>query len=262
MMKKILTPILGLLSFACFSQANQPTYTIIKAKSPIVVDGNIFTKEWSKAAWTSEFVDIQGVNRDVKPEFSTKVKMMWDDQYLYIGAVMEEPHLWATITKRDEVIYWDNDFEVFIDVAKNETNYYEFEFNIYNTQWDLMMTKPYKKGGTYNTLWNAEGLKTAVKIYGTLNDASDVDKQWTIEIAIPLEQLTKNQPIDKVVNVGDTWRMNFSRVQWLNYEVINGAYKKVKGSEGFGNEENWVWSPTGVVDIHIPEKWGLVTFGN
>lgn len=250
-----------LFSIVAHSQDTPPQYTIARTLSDIVVDGDIFTKEWVNAPWTTEFVDIQGENRPVKPKFATKAKMLWDDTYLYIAAVMEEPHLWATITKRDEVIYWDNDFEVFIDVANNETDYYEFEFNAFNTQWDLMMTKPYKKGGTFNTQWNSDGLKTAVKVYGTLNDVSDIDKQWTIEIAIPLKSLVQNQPVSENVKVGDVWRMNFSRVQWLKNEIKDNKYAKIKGTEGFGNEENWVWAPTGIVDIHIPNKWGYVTFG-
>lgn len=252
--------ILSITTFGAYGQNSTLSYNVKKAKTPIIVDGDIFTNEWSVAKWTSEFVDIQGAKRPVKPKYSTKAKMLWDDQYLYVAAVMEEPHLWGTITQRDEVIYWDNDFEVFIDVAKNGQNYYEFEFNVLNTQWDLMMTKPYKMGGTFNTLWNAEGLKTAVKTYGTINNPNDVDSMWTIEIAIPMRELTKNQPVDSVVKIGDRWRMNFSRVQWLKNEIIDDDYKKIEGTEGFGHEENWVWAPTGIIDIHMPDSWGFVTF--
>jgi hypothetical protein len=66
------------------------------------------------APWTDLFVDIQG---SLKPEpyHKTRVKMLWDDEYMYFFADMEEPHLWATLTERDAVVYFDNDFEIFID---------------------------------------------------------------------------------------------------------------------------------------------------
>ena len=54
---------------------------------------------------------------------------------------------------------------------------------------------------------------------------------------------------------GDQWRVNFSRVEWL-HEIVNGKYKKVPKMP----EDNWVWSPQGVVDMHRPEMWGCVQF--
>jgi len=43
------------------------------------------------------------------------MQMLWDDECLYIAAEMEEPHLWATLTEHDSIIFHDNDFEVFLD---------------------------------------------------------------------------------------------------------------------------------------------------
>jgi hypothetical protein len=54
---------------------------------------------------------------------------------------------------------------------------------------------------------------------------------------------------------GDTWRVNFSRVEWC-VEGEQGRYGKVPGIR----EDNWVWSPQGLVDMHVPESWGFVRF--
>ena len=43
------------------------------------------------------------------------MKMLWDDEALYVGAWMEEPQVVATLTERDSVIFHDNDFEFFIN---------------------------------------------------------------------------------------------------------------------------------------------------
>ena len=55
--------------------------------------------------------------------------MLWDDQFFYVGAELEEPHVWATLTERDSVIFHDNDFEVFIDPDGDTHLYYELEMN-------------------------------------------------------------------------------------------------------------------------------------
>jgi hypothetical protein len=43
------------------------------------------------------------------------MKMLWDDDALYVGAWLEEPQVVATLTEKNSVIFHDNDFEVFIN---------------------------------------------------------------------------------------------------------------------------------------------------
>src|SRR5207248_447695 len=56
---------------------------------------------------------------------------------------------------------------------------------------------------------------------------------------------------------GDIWRINFSRVEW-QYDVIDGKYCRHEREKS--PEDNWVWSPQGVIDMHRPERWGVVMF--
>jgi hypothetical protein len=92
---------------------------------------------------------------------------------------------------------------------------------------------------------------------GTLNDPRDIDRGWSVELAFPWAVLVKLQddppgrrPVD-----GDTWRINFSRVEWL-HEVVDGKYRKAPDRR----EDNWVWSPQHVIDMHRPERWGYLQF--
>jgi hypothetical protein len=227
-------------------------YVCYRAPGPITVDGKL-EEAWDAAPWTDDFVDIEGDVRP-RPRFRTRVKMLWDDQYFYIAAEMEEPHVWATLTKHDSVIFHDNDFEVFLDPDGDSHNYGELELNALNTTWDLFLPKPYKDGGTADNGWEIDGLKTAVHVDGTLNDPRDTDRGWSVEIAIPfraLGRLTRRDP----PRDGQQWRVNFSRVEW-RHEVVGGKYTRVKGAR----EDNWVWSPQGVIDMHRPERWGYVQF--
>jgi hypothetical protein len=229
-------------------------YVCYRTTAPIRVDGAITDAEWAAAPWTDAFVDIEG-DKQPKPRFKTRVKMLWDDEALYIAAELEEPHVWATLTEHDSVIFHDNDFEVFLDPDGDNHLYGELELNALNTTWDLLLTKPYKDGGKAVNAWEITGLKTGVKINGTLNDSRDKDTGWTLEIKWPWKGLKELSGVAMPPRDGDQWRINFSRVEWP-LAVVDGAYRPVAGRR----ENNWVWSPQGVVNMHRPETWGYVQF--
>lgn len=229
-------------------------YVCYRATQQVEIDGDLTKAVWQEAAWTDDFVDIEGDLRPL-PRFRTRAKMLWDDQYFYIAAEMEEPHVWGTLTERDSIIFYDNDFEVFIDPDGDNHLYYELEVNALNTVWDLLLAKPYRDGGPAINGWDIAGLKTAVQVQGTLNDPTDTDTGWTLEIALPWKILKECAHPAARPEHGDQWRVNFSRVEWET-EIVEGAYRKLAGKR----EDNWVWSPQGVVDMHRPEHWGYVQF--
>ncbi len=255
-------------TFACTGCAvnlavNQPTlprrYICQRVLSPLIHDGKLNDSSWQKARWTTDFVDIEGERRP-PPGLRTRVKMLWDDEYLYIGAEMEEPHLQASLTKRDSVVYQDNDFEVFLDPDGDSHRYCELEVNALGTEWDLVLNRPYRDHGRANNDWNITGLLCSVNLGGSINDPSDKDEGWSVEIAIPWKAIEdfanhKGPPHD-----GEQWRVNFSRVQW-RWNVENQTYVKRLDSKGKKLPEyNWVWSPQGVISMHRPESWGFVQF--
>ena len=233
-------------------------YTAYRTAGDIDIDGRLDEPSWQRAAWTDVFVDIEG-DLKPKPRFDTRAKMVWDDEYLYIAADMEEPHVQASLTERDSRIYNDNDFEVFIDPDGDTHEYYEFEINAFSTEWDLFLVKPYKDGGTFMDNWDINGLKTAVQVWGTINDPSDEDQGWSLEMAFPWAVLKQNAHRPTPPREGDQWRINFSRVERLWEPELDGdGYLKVEGVR----EDNWVWSPQGLINMHVPEQWGFVRFSS
>ncbi|RED19064.1 carbohydrate binding protein with CBM9 domain [Flavobacterium cutihirudinis] len=258
-----LTVALGFVSIVGYSQSKKTivpkTYVASKIATPIVIDGEDTDGAWSKADWTDLFEDIEN---GVKPKYATKVKMLWDETNFYILAKMEEPHVWANLKQRDTIIFYNNDFEVFIDPDNDTYNYYELEINALNTAWDLFLTKPYREGDiVVANGWDIPGLKSAVKINGTINNPNDTDEGWVLEMAIPWASY-RTSYFDKVVPVDKFWRVNFSRVNW-QHSIKNGTYERKKDADGrFLPEYNWVWSPMGVINMHEPEKWGYVYFSS
>ena len=255
------------------------------------LDGKLDDGAWATAAWTDDFVDIQGPKLPT-PRYRTRVKMVWDAQYFYIAAELIEPHVWATLTKHDEIVCQDNDFEVFIDPDGDTREYYELEVNAVKTIFDLFLHRRYKEAGPAEHGWNAQGLKTAVHINGTLDDPRDRDTSWTLEWAIPWSAFTppawdkpgfgEKERAAAAPAVNQEWRVNFSRVQWThNFEGTTAAkpiappindsfdqtpppveqntapkYEKIKGKP----EDNWVWTPQWQIDMHDPRWWGRVKF--
>lgn len=229
-------------------------YVCSRATGPIEVDGRLDDPGWEGIPWTEAFVDIEGDRRPL-PRLTTRAKMTWDDEYFYIAADLEEPHVWGTLTEHDSVIFHDNDFEVFIDPDGDNHQYYEFEINVLNTGWDLRLVKPYRDGGPALNAWEIPGLKTAVHVRGTVNDPTDEDDGWSVEIAFPWAVLDEFAGTPCPPRDGDRWRVNFSRVQW-QHQIVDGSYEKVPDTK----EDNWVWSPQWVIDMHRPERWGDVQF--
>jgi Domain of unknown function (DUF1083). len=249
-----------LVQLTALGQYSDPPRSIVVYKSvdTIVVDGLANESSWKNAEVSDDFIDIEGMK---VPTYKTNVRMLWDEEYLYFFADLEEPHVWADITERDAVIFYNNDFEIFIDPDGDTHNYYEFEMNALNTVWDLLLVKPYRENGPVVDSWDILGIRTAVHVNGTLNDPNDVDQGWSVEIAMPWSVLTEASRSNDVPE-GQFWRINFSRVNW-DFQLENGKYGRKKNEESkYLPEYNWVWSPQGVINMHEPEHWGYAYFSS
>ena len=239
-----------------------PGYVVYRAASRPEVDGKLTEAVWQAAPWTDLFVDIEGDDRP-PPRFRTRAKMLWDDEYFYVAAELEEPDIWATHTKRDAAIFRDNAFEIFIDPDGDTHAYYELQINAFGAVWDLMLIKPYRDGGPAISGWDVAGLEVGTNVEGTINQPGDTDSRWTVEVALPWSALREAAPGRRAPKPGEQWRVNLSRVQW-QVDVMEGRYVK-RTEPGTGRPlppDYWIWSPQGAVNIHMPERWGYVQFSS
>src|SRR4051794_38911705 len=106
-------------------------YTCMQATAPLQLDGRVDEPDWLAAPVSSPFVDI--VTGD-PAWLDTRVRLLWDDRFLYFGFTAEETDVWATLTERDSRIWFDNDLEIFI---AGRDAYYEFEVNALNTVYEV-----------------------------------------------------------------------------------------------------------------------------
>jgi len=259
-------------------------YRAQKIPTSIVIDGNIDKEVWRKANWSKRFVDMTTGDPGM---FNTQSAILWNDIHLYIAFLAEEPFVEAKLTERDSLIFLENDLEVFIDGGDC---YYELEVNAANTIYevffiwkdayvkgskfdtplfDVHQEGAYTFGGNYDrsgpTFWKGThprgirwaftnydlpGLQTAVRVDGTLNNNGDIDKGWSLEIAIPwssLSILSNGRSIPP--SHGDVWTMFLGRFQKL---VASGIEVEPHPAMALTSH--------GVNDTHLPDKWSRIEF--
>jgi len=244
-------------------------YAAQRAPAPIEIDGDIYKKVWDEVPWSEDFVEIRGTDSPAtappRPtsDTRTRMKMRWDDDFLYVAAEMSAQGwpITADFTKRNEPIFQkDSDIEVFLDTDGSNANYKEFELNARNTAWNLMLNRPYSSQGAEHSgrvakpgednYWDVKGQKTAAKMYGAIGERQP-DGKWTAEIALSHKD-SLDHTSGEMPREGHFWRIGFSRVEQ-------------KG------DINWVWTPqmlwtptegkyTGQVNMHAPDAWGYVVF--
>lgn len=246
--------------------AQPKIYAAPRAQHAIKIDGRLEDPAWQAVKWSDLFSDIAGISKlkgiridQAADILATRVKMCWDAQFLYIAAELKDQDLWATLRKRDTIIYHNNDFEAFFTTSPDVSSYYELEINQLGTVLDLMMTRPYRNGGRAVIHWDLKGLQSAVQLHGTVNNPEDKDSSWTVEMAIPFSSVLSFG--QRTPARGTYWRMNFSRVQW-DLTTINKRYERKTIHGRRVAEHNWVWSPQGIVDMHAPDRWGYLFFTN
>ncbi len=239
---------------------NPPVYCCHRAAKPFHLDGRLDKPFWEDAPFTGAFLDVEGEHMP-NPRFPTQAKMLWDDENLYIGARLEGNEIWGCVGNRDDIIFQDNDFEIFIDPDSDTQHYYEIEINVLNTIWDLFLPAAYRDNGSAVNGYDIHGLRTAVYVDGCVNKPSASNRSWSVEAVIPFAAITECLPRKRAPGNGEYYRINFSRVQWKT-DVKDGKYQK-RTDPLTGQllpEDNWVWAPTGVINIHYPELWAFVFF--
>jgi hypothetical protein len=227
---------ISLIASTLLFQQDKPVYECHKTGESIEIDGKIDENAWDKAP-EAHFVAQDGS----EPRLKTRFQWLWDDEYLYGAFHVEDDHLWASMTERDAYLWKENVVEFFINADGCSKSYIEIEINPKNTILDLFVLNKYNARKDIKQLWNwdAKGLKSAVQLMGTLNDASDTDEGWIFEIAIPFDEVytAPNHPPKD----GDRWYVDFCRAE--------GEEKKTTEASS--------WSPPA---FHNPLSYGQMVF--
>jgi hypothetical protein len=259
-------------------------YVCHRSATRVPLDGRLTDPIWARAPRSPRFVDMVSGESGF---FDTRAAAVWDDECLHVGFWSEEPFPEARVTERDGIVFSESDVELFIDGGDC---YYELELNAANTVYEVLFVwqDAYRKGSRFDVpeldllgprvlsfagnedrqtptfwkgthprgarwaflAWDLPGLATAVHVDGTLNDRTVVSRGWTAHLALPwngLGVLANGRALPP--RDGDTWRMFFGRFE-----------KLMAGGREIEPHPAWCWTPHGVFDTHLPEKWTRVIF--
>jgi len=178
-------------------------------ETPPTIDGTLDEAVWKDAAEINGF-SLPWLGTNARPAAkATRAKLLWDRDYLYVAADMDDADLYADVTEHDGQT-WDNDvFEMFVKPAVDKPAYYEFQVTALNTQFDSFIPR---RGHVqrFKKLHDL-GVESAVKLRGTLDVWTDTDEGWSVEMKIPWSSF---MPTGGRPEPGDEWRFALCRYDY------------------------------------------------
>lgn len=228
-----------LFSAAAVARAAEvPEYRIMRTAGKIVLDGRLDDPDWAAARPVGAFVFPWWTAGDRE---ETEVKMLWDDTFLYLAFSCRDTHIWADHYDTNSATCLDDCVEIFWNPnSKTENGYNMFEMNCIGNA--LAVCNDLKKPILENKILPPH---ITQRIEGTLNDDTDADTGWSLEVAIRFADYPGLFD-GKSPKGGDLWRVGLNRCG------------------GKTNEQYSQWSPsqTPKPNFHSPKDFGKVVFVN
>jgi hypothetical protein len=222
------------------------SYDVYRAASPIKVDAKLDEEAWRIAPSVGPF--NFHLNPGDPANQQTVVKILWDDENLYLGYEMDDKRISAYITERHGPVSKDDCVELFLAPNPDKvTNYYTFEINAIGA----MLNRCKTDWWTGPPTWEPDGVRYRTTFHGQpKKDPSPNDESWVVEIAVPLANFA-HDAAHTPPHEGDVWRLNLNRLEGMSSP--DSTEKRLGLS---------TWSPLGpgVRSFHSPEWFGAVRF--
>ncbi len=239
---------------ACTAQQSRPKAVrpkgdliqVSKATSALVIDGKLTEADWKKTRpyLLDHFYRVE----QLSDKQETRASMLWDENYLYFSFEAEDQFITAREKDRDGTPYFDDCAEVFLIPTADKINFhFGFEVNLYKTSNDFVFLNSFYDD--YNVVVKAydPDFEVGISIDGTLNDNSDIDRGWTMEIAIPITALRTVGKF-KPLTSGTKWAFLLVR-------------QDRNDPEGDRRSTSTLYSLSqNFKDVHDPQFFGLMEF--
>lgn len=160
---------------------------------PISIDGKLDEQEWKYAKKISIEDD------SLRSENKAVCMVLWNEENLYIAFDVRDKDLQAKQTIRDHPQLSRDDIVEFLIDSRNDkdscwtTDDVIYHINLFGQTKDDRGTLDCRS----DSKWNGEA-KIAVQLSGTLNDSSDIDTGYTVEVAVPWKELGRT-PINGLI---------------------------------------------------------------
>lgn len=232
-MKLSLLVILSVLLLSINAHAEVPEYTVYHTSGKIVLDGVLDEDDWSNAQSAGDFQFPWWTEGEKE---QTGVKMLWNDDFLYLSFRCDDKHIQADHYNVNSATYEDDCVELFWNpVPDKGSDYYMFEINCIGVPKSLRKSDRITVMLPYITQ----------SIQGTLNDDTDTDTGWIVEMAVRFDEYTEISP-GTTPEPGDIWRIGLNRT----------------GGETNPQYSQWSPSQTDRPNFHQPDDFGTIVFSD
>jgi len=206
----------------------------------VTIDGVLDEQPWQKAARLTPFVRHDTMD---SARVSTEVRVWYDQAALYLGWICEDGDIQATLTGRDQR-FWEEEVVEFFVTPAGLDRYFELQWNPLGGRFDAIIQNEIGADGRsvrFKGDWSytAAAMTFAVKVDGSVQNSSDRDQRWTVEVRIPFSDLKVGTP-----RRGEVWRGNFYR------------FNRDRDAE----PEQLSWSPIGFAGFHQPARFAYLLF--
>ena len=195
------------------------TVNVPRASVQPIIDGNLFEKVWAKSAPLAPFSMADATTLPNEP---TQAFLLWDEQYLYIGARIYDSQMkqvQITQTNPDSSVWLDDTLEILVDPNPATPTYHHLVINPIGTVFDQHIEANYPLDSDFETAykriaepdWDSRA-QVKTQITPTF---------WSVEVALPRDVLESSSL--------KNWRFNLHR--------------KIQGSSSKATEYSY-WSPT------------------
>ncbi len=202
-MKFRLLIILLFSSFQLHAQVNftnLPGLHVEKMSEDIVLDGVLDEEIWNGEHWATDFYQFFPSDTSLA-NAQTRVKIVYDDNFLYIAAVMynldnrSSDEYVSTSLRRDFRGEQNDGISFVFDTFNDNTNAFQFGVNPYGVQRESLIANGGMVGSDLNLAWDNKWY-SAAEIY---------EDHWIVELAIPFSTLRYNEGSQQ-------WNVNFYRI--------------------------------------------------
>ncbi|NRA48609.1 MAG: carbohydrate binding family 9 domain-containing protein [Phaeodactylibacter sp.] len=172
---------------ALYAWGQEKVLTASRTYEKITIDGRDLEKQWSHADVATHFLELNPTEGK-PPRFPTEVRVLYDNNNLYILGYCYDEHPDSILTQlgeRDDDLNADL-FTVSFDTYNQMIDAFTFSVSASGVQSDSRISDP-----SFNAVW-----ESAVQV---------VDDGWIVEIEIPYYAIRFPKGKDQI------WRVNFER---------------------------------------------------
>lgn len=177
------------------SSGSRGSLRALRLTKALQIDGHLKEEAWQIAPAAGAFIQ-DSPNYGQLASAPTEVRVLYDDQYLYVGARMSSApvgHRISPLVHRRDQNSASDWFGVAIDSVYDRRSAYEFRVNAAGVQRDVLLYADSSSNDQWDALWDSA--------------VSTDDHGWTAELRIPISLLRIRDRVSE-----QTWGVNFIRI--------------------------------------------------